>query len=76
MFAFNTPDITDNIQPFFFRSTSTPHPEEITLATFVPQGELSELSALVDRFAGLCTSHGFRVRLSHPAVLACFLFLI
>ncbi|KAG0048300.1 hypothetical protein BGZ83_006718, partial [Gryganskiella cystojenkinii] len=52
MFAFDTPDITDNIQPFFFRSTLSPRPDEITLAAFVPLNELSELSALVDRFSG------------------------
>ncbi|KAG0201860.1 hypothetical protein BGX28_005432 [Mortierella sp. GBA30] len=52
MFSFNTPDITDNIQPFYIRSTSTPQSDEITLATFIPQDELSELAALVERFPG------------------------
>ncbi|KAG0304935.1 hypothetical protein BGZ98_004812 [Dissophora globulifera] len=52
MFTFNTPDITDNIQPFFIRSTSTPRQDDITLATFIPQDDLSELAALVDRFPG------------------------
>ncbi|KAF9183540.1 hypothetical protein BGZ51_003937 [Haplosporangium sp. Z 767] len=52
MFTFSTSDITDNIQPFYIRSTSTPRPDEITLATFIPQDELSELVALVERFPG------------------------
>ncbi|KAF8940115.1 hypothetical protein EDD21DRAFT_362052 [Dissophora ornata] len=52
MFTFHTPDTTDHIQPFFVRSTSTPSPNEITLATFIPQDELSELAALVERFPG------------------------
>ncbi|KAI7816939.1 hypothetical protein BC939DRAFT_403259 [Gamsiella multidivaricata] len=52
MFTYSTPDITDNIQPFFVRSSSTPRPDEITLATFIPQNEFSELVALVERFPG------------------------
>ncbi|KAG0213865.1 hypothetical protein BGX33_002623 [Mortierella sp. NVP41] len=52
MFTFHTPAITDSIQPFFIRSTSTPRPDDITLATFVPQDELSELASLVDRYPG------------------------
>ena len=52
MFAFSTPDLTDNIQPFFVRSESTPRPDDITLATFVPQDSLSELIRLVDHFPG------------------------
>ncbi|KAF9930901.1 hypothetical protein FBU30_011099 [Linnemannia zychae] len=52
MFTFHTPAITDNIQPFYIRSTSTPKPEDITLATFVPQDELSELVSLVERYPG------------------------
>ncbi|KAF9379341.1 hypothetical protein CPB97_009025 [Podila verticillata] len=52
MFTFHTPDITDNIQPFFIRSTSNPQPDDITLATFILQDELSELAALVERFPG------------------------
>ncbi|KAF9092839.1 hypothetical protein BGX23_003872 [Mortierella sp. AD031] len=52
MFAFSTPDITDNIQPFFVRSESSPRPDEITLSTFVPQDDLSELIRLVDHFPG------------------------
>ncbi|KAG0002912.1 hypothetical protein BGZ79_002066 [Entomortierella chlamydospora] len=52
MFTFTSPDITDNIQPFFIRSESTPQPDEITLATFVQQDELSELIKLVEHFPG------------------------
>ncbi|KAF8976187.1 hypothetical protein BGZ46_008470 [Entomortierella lignicola] len=52
MFTFSSPDITDNIQPFFIRSESTPQPDEITLATFVQQDELSELIRLVEHFPG------------------------
>ncbi|KAF9359660.1 hypothetical protein BGX26_011814 [Mortierella sp. AD094] len=52
MFTFSSPDITDNIQPFFVRSESTPQPDEITLATFVQQDELSELIKLVEHFPG------------------------
>ncbi|KAG0278979.1 hypothetical protein BGZ95_002604 [Linnemannia exigua] len=52
MFAFSTPDITDNIQPFFVRSEANPRPDEITLATFVPQDDLSELIRLVEYFPG------------------------
>ncbi|KAF9909646.1 hypothetical protein EC991_008304 [Linnemannia zychae] len=52
MFAFSTPDITDNIQPFFVRSEANPRPDEITLATFVPQNDLSELIRLVEHFPG------------------------
>ncbi|KAF9426222.1 hypothetical protein BGZ76_002854, partial [Entomortierella beljakovae] len=52
MFTFSSPDITDNIQPFFVRSESTPQPDEITLATFVQQEELSELMRLVEHFSG------------------------
>ncbi|KAF9126782.1 hypothetical protein BGW39_006351 [Mortierella sp. 14UC] len=52
MFAFSTPDITDNIQPFFVRSEANPRPDEITLATFVPQDDLSELIRLVEHFPG------------------------
>ncbi|GJJ71819.1 hypothetical protein EMPS_04176 [Entomortierella parvispora] len=52
MFTFSTPDLTDNIQPFFVRSESTPRPEDITLATFVPQDNLSELIRLVEHFPG------------------------
>ncbi|KAF9420382.1 hypothetical protein BGZ94_009148 [Podila epigama] len=52
MFTFHTPDVTDNIQPFFIRSLSTPQPDDVTLATFVLQDELSELDALVERFSG------------------------
>ncbi|KAG0297548.1 hypothetical protein BGZ96_005856 [Linnemannia gamsii] len=52
MFTFHTPAITDSIQPFYIRSTSTPKPEDITLVAFVPQDELSELVSLVERFPG------------------------
>ncbi|KAF9567068.1 hypothetical protein EC968_003502 [Mortierella alpina] len=52
MFSFSTPDVTDNIQPFFVRSEATPRPDDITLATFVPQDKLSELIRLVDHFPG------------------------
>ncbi|KAG0054031.1 hypothetical protein BGZ83_012107 [Gryganskiella cystojenkinii] len=52
MFAFSTPDLTDNIQPFFVRSESTPRADDITLATFVPQESLSELVRLVEHFPG------------------------
>ncbi|KAF9316989.1 hypothetical protein BGZ91_005449 [Linnemannia elongata] len=52
MFAFSTPDITDNIQPFFVRSEASPRPDEISLATFVPQDDLSELVRLVEHFPG------------------------
>ncbi|KAI1317850.1 hypothetical protein EDD11_007652 [Mortierella claussenii] len=52
MFTFSTPDITDNIHPFFVRSTSTPEPDDITLATFIPQDELSELATLVEHYSG------------------------
>ncbi|KAG0201090.1 hypothetical protein BGX28_006041 [Mortierella sp. GBA30] len=52
MFSFNTPDVTDNIQPFYIRSESTSRPDDITLATFVPQDELSALIRLVDHFPG------------------------
>ncbi|KAI8597434.1 hypothetical protein EDD21DRAFT_310827 [Dissophora ornata] len=52
MFTFSSPDITDNIQPFFVRSESTPRPDEITLAAFVQQDELSELIRLVEHFQG------------------------
>ncbi|KAF9934195.1 hypothetical protein BGZ75_009975 [Mortierella antarctica] len=52
MFSFSTPDVTDNIQPFYIRATGTPQPDQITLATFIPQDELSELAALVERFSG------------------------
>ncbi|KAK3841754.1 MAG: hypothetical protein J3R72DRAFT_444867 [Linnemannia gamsii] len=52
MFAFSTPDITDNIQPFFVRSEANPRPDEITLATFIPQDDLSELIRLVEHFPG------------------------
>ena len=53
MFTFHTPAITDSIQPFYIRSTSTPKSEDITLATFVPQDELSELASLVERYPGI-----------------------
>lgn len=52
MFTFHTPAVTDSIQPFYIRSTSTPKSEDITLATFVPQDELSELASLVERYPG------------------------
>jgi hypothetical protein len=52
MFTFHTPAITDSIQPFYIRSDSTPRPEDITLAAFVPQDELSELASLVERYPG------------------------
>lgn len=52
MFTYGTLDITDNIEPFFVQATSTPRPEDITLATFVLQDELSELATLVERFHG------------------------
>lgn len=52
MFTFHTPAVTDNIQPFYIRSTSTPRPDDITLATFVPQDELSELASLAERYPG------------------------
>ncbi|KAF9924518.1 hypothetical protein FBU30_005538 [Linnemannia zychae] len=52
MFAFSTPDVTDNIQPFFVRSEANPRTDEITLATFVPQDDLSELIRLVEHFPG------------------------
>ncbi|KAG0245141.1 hypothetical protein BGX31_007852 [Mortierella sp. GBA43] len=52
MFTFSSPDITDNVRPFFVRSESTPNPNDITLATFVHQDELSELIQLVEHFSG------------------------
>ncbi|KAK3848296.1 MAG: hypothetical protein J3R72DRAFT_430372 [Linnemannia gamsii] len=52
MFTFHTPAITDSIQPFFIRSSSSPKPSDITLATFVPQDQLSELVSLVERYPG------------------------
>ncbi|KAF9935165.1 hypothetical protein BGZ65_003472 [Modicella reniformis] len=50
MFTFSNYDITDNIQPFFVRSESTPNADEITLTTFVLQDELSQLIRLVEHF--------------------------
>jgi glycosyltransferase-like protein LARGE len=52
MFTFSSPDITDNVRPFFVRSESTPNPNDITLTTFVHQDELSELIQLVEHFSG------------------------
>ncbi|KAK3814889.1 MAG: hypothetical protein J3Q66DRAFT_284356 [Benniella sp.] len=52
MFTFSSPDITDNIQPFFVRSESTPNPDDITLTTFIHQDELSQLIRLVEHFSG------------------------
>ena len=57
MFAFSTPDITDNIQPFFVRSEASPRPDEISLATFIPQDDLSELVRLVEHFPGKWNAH-------------------
>ncbi|KAG0324140.1 hypothetical protein BG004_003530, partial [Podila humilis] len=64
MFTFHTPDITDNIQPFFVRSTTDPNPDDITLTTFILQDELSELGDLVDRFPGPISAV---LHIEHPA---------
>ncbi|KAF9581161.1 hypothetical protein BGW38_001927, partial [Lunasporangiospora selenospora] len=66
MFTFSTPDITDNIQPFFIRSTLAPQPDEITLATFIPQDQLSELASLVERFPGPISAV---LHIEHPSDL-------
>ncbi|KAG0223069.1 hypothetical protein BGW42_006110 [Actinomortierella wolfii] len=52
MFTYNTPALTDNIKPFFIRAENDPDKDEITLATFVPQDDLSELALLADHFSG------------------------
>ncbi|KAF9975333.1 hypothetical protein BGZ65_008308 [Modicella reniformis] len=66
MFTYSTADITDNIQPFFVRSTSTPRPDEITLVAFVLQDELSELATLVERFPGPISAV---LHIEHPSEL-------
>ncbi|KAF9979224.1 hypothetical protein BGZ73_004110 [Actinomortierella ambigua] len=52
MFTYNTPALTDNIKPFFIRAENDPDKDDITLATFVPQDDLSELALLADHFSG------------------------